>query len=122
VFGIDRSVKIFLYGKPCDMRKGFNGLYGLVQNEMQMSPLCRYLFIFISSDRIRLKILFWDIDGLVLYCKRLERGTFKRPSARINALNSELTHDELYMILRGIDFEKTKKRKRFLYENAVDNY
>lgn len=122
MFGIDRSVKIFLYGKPCDMRKGFNGLYGLVQNEMEMSPLCRNLFIFMSGDRSRLKILFWDMDGLVLYYKRLERGTFKRPCARINALNSELTQDELYMILRGIDFEKTKKRRRFLSGNIVDNY
>lgn len=57
----------------------------------------------------------------MLYYKRLERGTFKRPTARINVLNSELTQEEIYMILRGIHFEKTlpdqqvgKKRKRYL--------
>ena len=120
MFGIDHSLKVFLYGQPCDMRKGFNGLSGLVQNGMQMNPLCGYLFVFISGDRSKLKILHWDQDGLVLYSKRLEKGTFKRPSAGINAPNSELSQDELFMILRGIDFEKTKKRKRFLSQKSVD--
>ncbi len=120
MFGFDQSLKVFLYGKPCDMRKGFNGLYGLVQDGMQMNPLCGYLFVFISSDRNKLKILHWEHDGLTLYYKRLEKGTFKRPTARINAPNSELSQEELFMILRGIDFEKTKKRKRFLSQINVD--
>lgn len=114
MLGIDTSTKVFLYGKPCDMRKGFNGLFGLVQNEMELNPMSGYLFVFISKDRNKVKILFWDIDGLVLYYKRLEKGTFKRPTANVNAPNSELSQEEIYMILRGIDFEKTKKRKRFL--------
>ena len=50
----------------------------------------------------------------MLHYKRLEKGTFKRPSANVNAPNSELSHEDIYMILRGIDFEKTKKRKRYL--------
>lgn len=112
--------KIFLYGRPCDMRKGFNGLYGLVENSMQLDPLCGYLFVFINGGRTHVKILCWDFDGLVLYYKRLEKGTFRRPSARLNSPNSELSHQELYMILRGIDFEKTKKRKRFLSSRIVD--
>lgn len=114
MFGLDTSTKVFLYGKPCDMRKGFNGLFGLVQNEMELNPLSGYLFVFISKDRNKVKILFWDKDGLVLYYKRLEKGTFKRPTANIYAPNSELTQEDIYMILRGIDFEKTKKRKRYL--------
>lgn len=117
MFGLDRSLKVFLYGNPCDMRKGFDGLYGLVQNGMQMNPLCGYLFVFISADRNKMEILHWEPDGLTLYYKRLERGTFKRPSAQINALNSELSQEELFMILRGIDIEK---RKRFLSQNCVD--
>jgi len=108
------TLKVFLYGKPCDMRKGFDGLFGLIQNEMQMDPLNGYLFVFINGNRTRLKILHWDHDGLALYYKRLEKGTFKRPCARMNAPNSQLLSEELFMILRGIDHEKTKKRKRFL--------
>lgn len=114
MFGFEKSLKVFLYGKPCDMRKGFNGLFGLVQNDMDMSPLCGYLFVFISGDRNKIKILHWEHDGLSLYYKRLEKGTFKRPTSQLNAPNSELSQDELFMILRGIDFEITKKRKRYL--------
>ncbi len=113
ILNLDTSTKIFLYGKPCDMRKGFDGLFGLVQDEMELNPLLGYLFVFINKSRNKVKILFWDTDGLVLYYKRLEKGTFKRPTSRVNAPNSELTQDEIFMILRGIDFEKTKKRKRY---------
>ena len=120
MLGLPDSTKVFLYGKSCDMRKGFDGLYGLVQNDMELSPLCGYLFVFINRHRTRVKILFWERDGLVLYYKRLEKGTFKRPSAQVNALNSELSQDELYFILQGIDFEKTKKRKRYLSYITVD--
>lgn len=114
MFGIPNSTKVFLYGKPCDMRKGFNGLYGLVQNEMQLDLMTGYLFVFINKPRTHIKILFWDKDGLSIFYKRLEKGSFKRPTANIQALNSELLQEDLYLILRGIDFEKTKKRKRYL--------
>jgi len=120
MFGINQTQKIFIYGKSCDMRKSFNGLFGLVQNEMELNPLCGYLFVFLSKHRTKIKILFWDNDGLVVYAKRLEKGTFKRPTAQINAPNSELLTEELFMILRGIDFEKTKKRRRYLSPNNVD--
>jgi transposase len=66
-----------------------------------------------NRQRTLIKILLWDRDGLALFYKRLEKGSFKRPTANIHAPNSELSKDELFMILRGIDFEKTKKRKRF---------
>jgi transposase len=118
VFG--RQQKIFLYGKACDMRKGFNGLWGLVLDAMDLNPLCGYLFVFINGNRTHVKILYWEQDGIAIYYKRLEKGTFRRPSAQLNAPNSELSSEELYLILRGIDFEKTKKRKRFLSSKIVD--
>jgi len=114
LFGLDQATKVFLYGKPADMRKGFDGLYGLVLEHMQIDPRLGYLFVFFNLQRTRMKVLHWNQDGLAIFHKRLERGTFKRPSARINAPNSELSKEELFMILHGIDFEKTKKRKRFL--------
>ncbi len=114
LFGLDQATKVFLYGKPADMRKGFDGLYGLVLEHMQIDPRLGYLFVFFNLQRTRMKVLHWNRDGLAIFHKRLERGTFKRPSARINAPNSELSKEELFMILHGIDFEKTKKRKRFL--------
>ncbi|MCC5878229.1 MAG: IS66 family insertion sequence element accessory protein TnpB [Candidatus Sumerlaeia bacterium] len=114
LFGLEESTKIFLYAQPTDMRKGFDGLYGLVLNEMELDPLQGYLFVFINTRRTQMKVLHWNNDGLALFHKRLERGTFKRPTARLQVPNSELTKEELYMILRGIDFEKTKKRRRYL--------
>jgi transposase len=58
--------------------------------------------------------LHWQKDGLAIFHKRLERGTFRRSPEEKKASKSELSKDELFMILRGIDFEKTKKRKRYL--------
>lgn len=114
LFGLDEADKVFIYAKPTDMRKGFDGLYGLVLNEMELDPLMGYLFVFLNRQRTRIKVLHWNRDGLALFHKRLEKGTFKRPTVRVNAPNSELSKEELYMILRGIDFEKTKKRARYL--------
>ncbi len=114
LLGLEEATKVFIYAKPADMRKGFDGLYGLVTEYMQLDPRSGYLFVFLNLHRTRIKILHWNTDGLAIFHKRLERGTFKRPTARLNAPNSELSKEELFMILRGIDFEKTKKRKRFL--------
>ena len=116
LFGLEQAPKVFLYAQPTDMRKGFDGLYGLVLDNMQLDPLLGYLFVFMNTQRTRIKVLHWNQDGLAIFHKRLERGTFRRPTSRINAPNSELTKEELFMILHGIDFEKTKKRKRYLYK------
>jgi len=114
LFGFDEATKVFLYTQEADMRKGFDGLYGLVQNVMEMDPRLGYLFVFINKQGTRIKILHWQKDGLAIFHKRLERGTFRRSREAKNASKSELSKDELFMILRGIDFEKTKKRKRYL--------
>jgi transposase len=114
LFGLEEATKVFLFSKSTDMRKGFDGLYGLVLEHMQMDPRNGYLFVFFNIQRTRIKVLHWNQDGLAIFHKRLERGTFKRPSARVDAPNSELLKEELFMILRGIDFEKTKKRSRYL--------
>jgi transposase len=113
-FGFEEATKVFLYGQATDMRKGFDGLYGLVVNHMDLDPRIGYLFVFLNGNRTRIKVLHWDKDGLAILHKRLERGTFKRPTSQKNAPSSELSKEELFMILRGIDFEKTKKRKRYL--------
>ena len=114
LFGLEEASKVFLYGRSTDMRKGFDGLYGLVVEQMELDPRLGYLFVFFNLDRTRIKVLHWNRDGLAIFHKRLERGSFKRPTARINAPNSELLKEELFMILRGIDFEKTVQRKRYL--------
>ncbi len=82
LFGLEEATKVFLYAQPTDMRKGFDGLYGLVLEHMELDPRLGYLFVFMNRQRTRIKVLHWNIDGLALFHKRLERGTFKRPTAR----------------------------------------
>ena len=66
--------RYFIYRGGCDMRKGYDGLSGMVINEFKMSPLSGDVFVFISKPRNKIKILHWQGDGFVIYSKRLEKG------------------------------------------------
>lgn len=76
MIGASPSVKVFAYTGPVDMRKGFDGLFGLVKTHLGRDPLSGDLFVFMSRNRKRAKVLLWDGTGLCLYAKRLERGQF----------------------------------------------
>lgn len=67
MLGLNRPVKVFLYGKPCDMRKGFNGLFGLVRHDMGLDPISGHLYVFMNGGRNLIKVLYWDCDGLAVY-------------------------------------------------------
>ena len=71
-----RRVTVYAYGRPTDMRKGFDGLSALVTQDLARDPLSGEVFIFVSRDRVRTKVLQWDGTGLCVYAKRLERGRF----------------------------------------------
>jgi transposase len=75
------TVRIFLCAAPADMRKSFDGLAALVRSFLDADPLCGHLFVFRNKAGDRLKLLFWDRDGLVIYYKRLEEGSFVFPAA-----------------------------------------
>lgn len=107
------NLRIFLHARPTDMRKSFDGLCGLVRNVLQADPLDGSLFLFVNRRGDRLKMLWWDCDGLALFYKRLESGTFEmlRPDGDTAAV--ELDATELAMLLSGIDFDSVKRRKRY---------
>jgi transposase len=69
-----RRVTVYAYTKPADMRKGFDGLCGLVTQGLHCNPLDGDVFLFVSRNRIRAKALHFDGTGLTIYAKRLERG------------------------------------------------
>ena len=71
--------RYWLYRKPTDMRKSFDGLCGLVASGMKRDPLSGEVFVFINRRRTHIKLLVWDRSGFVLYYKRLEEGTFEIP-------------------------------------------
>ncbi len=79
MFNLSPSVKIFVCCKPVDMRLSFDGLFDLVQTTIQQDPYCGSLFLFRSRRGNFIKILWWDGDGLAIFAKRLEVGTFCFP-------------------------------------------
>jgi len=95
-----------------DIRKGFDGLCGIINNYLQAEPRSGDVFIFLNKNRTHIKMFCWDGDGYVIFYKRLERGTFD--FLKSDSLSRTLKRDELLMILEGIRIENCKKKKRFL--------
>ena len=94
------------------MRKGFDGLIGLVMSGARADPYSGHLFVFLSKRRDRAKILIWDRSGFVLYCKRLERGRFQLSAIVAGATSIELEGAQLVMLLEGIDLKTVKPAPR----------
>lgn len=95
------------------MRKGFDGLSGLVRDGLQKDPLSGDVFIFFNKRRNQVKLLLWESDGFSIYHKRLERGTYELPALRASSTSAELRSDELMLILQGISLKSVHRRKRF---------
>lgn len=96
------------------MRKGCDGLSGLVRDGLGKDPLSGDIFIFFNKRRTQVKLLLWERDGFSVYHKRLEGGTYELPSGR----SMELSNEELMFILQGISLKSIRRRKRFnLQEN-----
>jgi transposase len=101
MIGSTRSVRVFAYTLPTDMRKGFDGLYGMVASHLDHDPLSGDLFLFVAHNRRRAKVLMWDGTGLCLYAKRLEKGRFARLWAGEDSTTLQLTSSELALFLEG---------------------
>ena len=95
------------------MRKSFDGLSGIVRNELGKDPLSGEVFIFINKRCNQVKILLWEGDGFLLYYKRLEKGTYELPSWKEHTPSVEVRSDELMLILQGILLKSVRRRKRF---------
>ena len=98
------GMKVWLACGVTDMRKGFDGLAALVQLQLAEDPFSGHLFVFRGRRGDRLKILWWDGDGLCLFAKRLERGRFVWPQAADGAVH--VTPAQLSMLLEGIDWRR----------------
>lgn len=101
------------------MRKGFEGLYGLVRDHLQCAPLSGHVFLFCNAARNRLKLLVWDGSGLWICAKKLSRGRFRWPEPRVGEVKVILSHEELAMLLGGIDL--TQARRRAWYRSQMGN-
>ena len=113
MFGMGPATRIYLAAGTTDMRKGFEGLYGLVRDRLLLEPLSGHLFLFSNAQRNRLKLLFWDGSGLWVCAKRLEKGRFRWPPAANGQAKITLSHEELALLLGGIDLASSKRRAWF---------
>ncbi len=95
--------RILAYREPVDMRKSFDGLYGIVTSVLREDPLGPTLFVFFNRRRTLLKALYWDRTGFCLVAKRLERGRFLLPG---NDRLQELDERRLRLLLDGITLGK----------------
>ena len=106
------AVRIFLCTRPTDLRKSFDGLSGLVQECFSQELLTGHLFLFTNRRRDRIKILYFDRDGLAIWYKRLEEGSFQMPQS-VTQDGVELQPAQLAMLLSGIDLNTARQRRRF---------
>lgn len=113
MFGWGPATRIYLAAGATDMRKGFDGLYALVRDRLELEPLSGHVFLFSNAQRNRLRLIFWDGSGLWLCAKRLEKGRFRWPAAASGQTKVVLSHEELALLLAGIDLAGSRRRAWF---------
>lgn len=107
MIGVPAGTRIWLVAGATDMRKGFDGLSALVQTALEDNPFSGQLFVFRGRRGDRVKVLWWDGQGLCLYYKRVERGRFVWPQASDGVVH--LTPAQLSMLLEGIDWRRPQR-------------
>ena len=110
VFGLGPATRIYVALGATDLRKGFDGLYGIVRDQLGLEVRTGHLFLFRNARRNRLKILYWDGTGLWNCAKRLERGRFSWPVGQDQSDPVTLSHEELSLLLGGIDLRRTRRK------------
>jgi transposase len=117
MIGTTRQVRVHVFDAPVDMRRSFDGLHALVTNQMGSDALSGDLFLFVSKNRRRAKVLYWDGTGLCVFAKRLEQGHFASPwdrasdntpmkltASELALFLEELTASELALFLEGCEW------------------
>jgi len=113
MFNLNAHQHYYLYSESTDMRKGFNGLSGLIRNELGKDPLSGAVYIFINRSRNRMKVLVWERGGFVLYYKLLESGTFQIPVIEADSTSCQISWHQLVLMMEGVALESVRKRKRY---------
>jgi transposase len=112
-------VRIFLCTRHADLRKSFDGLAQMVREFLGADPLSGHLFVFRNKRSDRLKLLYWDTDGLAIWYKRLEQGTFRFPTITGDGAGVEIRAADLTMILDGVDLDSVKRQRRYRRPEAA---
>ncbi|GMV70136.1 MAG: transposase [Pseudomonadota bacterium] len=108
MFFPEGQVRVHVYGRPCDMRKSFDGLYALTKNELHQDPLSGRLFVFINRRGTQIKVLYFDRSGFCVWAKRLEAGRFISDWREVRSREMDWT--ALKLLLEGIEPRRVRKR------------
>lgn len=111
MFALGPATRVYLALGATDMRKGFEGLYGLVRDRLELDPQSGHLFLFSNRQRTRLKLLCCDGTGLWVCAKRLERGRFRWPEAEPGRTKVVVGAHELALLLGGLDLAAVRPRR-----------
>lgn len=116
MFFPEDRVRVWLYARPTDMRKQFDGLAALARNQLAEDPMSGHLFVFINRRRTYMKVLYFDRGGYCLWCKRLEQGQFNYNAQRGD--KQALSWTAFKLLLDGVEVQKSRQFKR--YQHSPD--
>lgn len=120
MLGLPPSVRIYFATELADMRNGIDGLRALVEGTLKHDPYAGHLFVFVGKAKDKVKILFWDRSGFVLYMKRLEKGRFQLPVVDARRKHVTMEAAQLAMLLDGIDLN-AKRLARWNPPEGIDS-
>lgn len=113
VHSLHQASRLYLYVRAVDMRRSFDGLHAIVQNEFSRDVQSGDMFLFLNKRRDRIKILWWDGDGLAIFMKRLEAGTYQLPAITTDQASLTMDRTQVELMLAGIELSSVKRRKRY---------
>ena len=111
----DSLPQVFLYRDPVDFRKSYKGLGAIVELEIGHNPFDGGLYVFINRRRNKIKCLFWENNGFVLYYKSLAQEKFKWPKEGDGVIT--LNGQQMNWLLDGYDISRMKPHKKLHYES-----
>jgi transposase len=112
MLGLPNGAKIYFCSQPVDLRKGFDGLCQVVAQHIEKNVLDGGLYLFTNRRRDRIKALWWEPGGLVLWYKRLEQGTFEMPRASEGQAHATIDATQLAMLIGGVPLASARARRK----------
>jgi transposase len=113
MLALSSSQVFILYVPPTDMRKGFYGLCGLINTQLDTDPTDGSVYIFVNKTRNKIKLLHWQSGGFILYYKRLEKGTIKIPTYDAAVLSIGLDYSGIVLLLDGVVITNINRASRY---------
>ena len=121
MFYPEAQLRVWLYQKPVDMRRSFDGLAAIAKNQLQEDPLSGHLFAFINKRKTYLKVLYFDGAGYCIWAKRLEAGQFAPVDSGNGAIKHRMNMMSLKLLVEGLESKDYHRRKRFRLPQKTNN-